>query len=556
MHSNFLRLALLAVLSTLTVAFAACGGDDSSSSDSADLGPDPVAMAPSDAPFYAEVVIRPEGSLGEDLNSALSKLLSEDDPGAKIREQLDTALAAEPDSGGITYTDDIEPWLGSRAGVFVSGYDQATQTADAAGAIAVSDADAAQAFIDKASEAGGSTETDETYEGVDYKFDKTDDTAVGIDGDFLIIGNKGGFEAAVDAGAGDSLAANADATTALDDAPDNSLFSLYVDTAAVIELVKSSPDLAEAQLQQIDQVFAQFGDGPIEAWGTVTDSTFSIGGSAPTAEGSTGPSDLVAGFPADAWLAFATANIGEQLQTQLEQFQTGFEAGFESTAPKGVDASQYDPLKLFEDQTGIDLKTDLAWIGDAGAFVQGTSIFGLGGGIVLESTDDAAASDALGKAQAALEDSRELRGQVQISPSSSGEGFSIQATGGVPIGAEVALQDGKVVAAVGADSVEDVVSPSETLDGSDRFNTARDALGDGATASFFLDFGPLVELVEGTGQATSDPGYAAAKPYIDALDFLVSGSTVDGDRTSGSLVLGVKEAEASGEDVAAAVIAP
>ena len=554
MYSNLPRLALLALLSILAIALASCGGDEDTEEESGDLGPDPVAMVPADAPFYTEIVVRPEGSLGEDLNSALSKLLSEEDPGARVREAIDQELADDPDSAGITYTDDIEPWLGSRMGVFVSGYDAETEEADAAAAIAITDAEAAQAFVDKAAEAGDETLTDETYEDVDYKTDG-DDTAVGIDGDFLLIGNPAGFEAAVDAGAGDSLADNEEAAAALAEAPDNSLFSLYADTSAIVDLIKSSGDLDQTELDQIDQVVGQFGDGPIEAWGTVTDSSFAIGGSGPTGEGSSGPSELLSGFPADSWLAFASADLGEQLQTGIEQFESSFEAGFSSNLPPGV-AAEINPFDQVEQETGVDLAKDLAWIGDVGGFVQGTSIFGLGGGLVLEATDEAAASDALGKLQTALEDSRELRGQVQIGPSSSGEGFTIQPTGGVPVGAEVVLQDGNVVAAIGANGVDDVLSPEETLEGSDRFTTASEALTDGATPTFFLDFAPIVALIEGSGQATADPDYQLAKPYIDALDYVISGSAVEGDRSTGSIVLGVKEAEASGEDVAAATITP
>ena len=103
-----------------------------------------------------------------------------------------------------------------------------------------------------------------------------------------------------------------------------------------------------------------------------------------------------------------------------------------------------------------------------------------------------------------------------------------------------------------------MLSPDETLDDSDRFNAARDTLGDDMTACVLprLRADPR-PLLESTGQAASDPDYQAAKPYLDALDFLVAGSKVDGDRTTASLVLGVKEASSdTSDDAAAAVITP
>ena len=103
---------------------------------------------------------------------------------------------------------------------------------------------------------------------------------------------------------------------------------------------------------------------------------------------------------------------------------------------------------------------------------------------------------------------------------------------------------------------EEALSPDETLADSDRFGNATEALGDDMTTSFYLDFLPILQLVESSGQAASDPDYQSAKPYLDALDFLAAGSKIDGDRALGSVVLGVREAEDDGDDAAAAAITP
>lgn len=555
MHSNPLRVALLAVLSALVLFLAACGGSDGDSGDGADAGPDPIEMAPSDVPFYAEVVVRPEGSLGDDLNSALSKLIDEDDPGAKITEAIDKEFADDPNTADFTYADDIEPWLGSRAGIFVSGLQVDTMEPDAAAVVAVTDADAAQSFIDKAIESDPeTTTTDESYEGVDYKLDE-DGAAIGIDNDFLILSTEQAFKDAVDAGAGESLADNADATSALDGAPDNSVFSIYADTGAVGDLIKSSPDLTSEQLKQIDDQIAKFGDGAIEASGSVTGDAFTFQASAPTGDEAPMPSDLITTFPADSWLAFASSDVGAQVQDQIAQFESLFRQSY-SDLPPGVKApdSQGDPLQQFEQQTGIDLEKDFAWIGDAGGFVEGTSLINLGGGLVLESNDDQAASAALDKLQAALAKSPEVRSQAKIAPNSDGDGFTISAP---PITAELAVRDGKAVAGVGSEDVDSILNPDETLDGSDRFSTATAGLGDGATPTFFLDFPPVLDLIESQEGTTDDPQYQQAAPYLHALDYVIAGSGTDGDRTTASFVLGVKESDSSGgSDVAPAVITP
>ncbi len=126
-----------------------------------------------------------------------------------------------------------------------------------------------------------------------------------------------------------------------------------------------------------------------------------------------------------------------------------------------------------------------------------------------------------------------------------------------PFTAEFAVRDSKFVVAAGSEDVASVLSPDETLADSERFSSVTGNLGDGETPTFFLDFPPLVELIESQGQASSDPDYQAAAPYLHALDYLVGGSSVADGRTTGTLVLGVKESDSSGgSDVAPAVVTP
>lgn len=549
MNTKLARLALPIALLTTTLLLAACGGDDSE--ESADLGPDPIALAPADVPFYAEVVVRPQGDLGDDLKSALTKVTGEEDPAQMVIDELNESLAENSD---MTYEDDIEPWLGSRAGIFVSGFQVDTEQPDVAVVIAATDADAAKSFADSATESDDPTE--ESYEGVDYKLDPDDGTAIGVDQDFLVIGTEQGFKDAVDAGAGESLETNGDATAALDAAPDNSILSMYVDGAKVADLLKASPELDAAQLEQLEPSLEQIPDGPVEGWAAVTDSSFSFGGSAPTPEGVPAPSEMISTFPSDAWFAVAAADVGKQIQDQIAQLQAAIEASVSEAAgqlPPGVAGKQADPTGQIEDKLGLDLGKDLGWIGDAGMFLEGTDLFGLGGALVFDSNDDEAASAALDKIEKALSRDRAFRQEAKIAPNSEGDGFTLQAP---PFTAELAVRDGKLIAAGGSEDVASVLDPEETLADSDRFTAATGALADGATPSFFLDFPPLVTLIESQGQAGDDPGYQAAAPYLHALDYLVAGSAVDGDRTAGSLVLGVKESDSSGSDVAPAVLAP
>ena len=533
-------LKLLFLLAALVAALAlsACG-DDEESVDVGDLGPDPATMAPVDAPIYAEAVIRPQGEMAENLEGALAKFGVED-PGGMLSAALDEEIASDPDSEGVTFSEDIEPWLGNRVGGFISDFDVETEEGVGAVAVAVTDPEAAQDFLAQMSESSSSDATETTYEGVDYFYDDSDDSAVGVDGDFLIAGTEDGFKQAVDAGAGDSLADDEAAAAALDEIPEDSIFSGYVDTGAVIDLVESSGALSGQQLQQFRDQTAGYEDEPVEFWTTVDDDAVTFAGSGPAPADAEEPSDLVSSFPSDAWIAVAGGNVGEQLQTSLDQFKQGFA----QQAPAGFDV---DPFAEFKQATGLDLETDFNWIGNFGAFAQGTSILGIGAGVVIESSDDEAAAATVDKLEAALGKQPEL----QITPSDSG--FSIQVPG-FPAGAEVALQDGKLVIAAGGASVDDVLSPSETLGDSDRFGEAQEALGEDLTPSFFFDFPPLFSLAESTGQTEADPSYQQAKPYLDALDYLIAGGSVDDEASSIGFVLGLREPEDS--ESTSAVLTP
>ena len=97
---------------------AGCGGDGGGTSPP--TGPDPATVTPADAPLFAEGVVRPEGDRKEALDSALSKLLATDDPGGFVVEQLDKCAGGR--DAGLTYEDDIEPWLGEQAGIFLEDF--------------------------------------------------------------------------------------------------------------------------------------------------------------------------------------------------------------------------------------------------------------------------------------------------------------------------------------------------------------------------------------------------------------------------------------------------
>jgi hypothetical protein len=224
-------------------------------------------------------------------------------------------------------------------------------------------------------------------------------------------------------------------------------------------------------------------------------------------------SPLLSDFPSDSWLAFASSDAGAALG-------------------QGLGAA--------EQALGFDLGAQLShWAGDIGGFARGTSLFGLGGALVLETSDEQASAQTLDDLKRTLSADR----SVQISPlSTPGEqGFSLSPAG-VPIQVQFVQRDGKVVVGLGSGSVDQVFSPSSTLGDSDAFKAAESSLGDDFPPVAFLDFVPLLQLIEGFQQVAQDPGYQQAKPYLDHLASLAVGGRSEGSRALVRIVLGLRDA--------------
>ena len=532
---SFLRAPVLAsILAALAaLVLAACGGDE----ESGDEGPDPATLVPADAPLYFEAVVQPEGEQEEDLNAALGKLLNTDDPGAMIRDAVESELEGE----GISFSEDVDPWLGQNAGLFLTDFSD--EDGNGAAIVAVTDEGAANDFIAKAVETGDTSFEEATYEGTTYQRGD-DQTAVGIVGDFLVIGTEDGFQGAVDASGADSLADNAEASDALNATPEGSLFSAYLDTARVLDLAVDAgavtrQDLEAATGGQLDALR----EGPVVVSADADADSMSVEFSGPAGEGETG-TEIVSTLPADSWLAFGVPAIGESIAISYQNLLDGFEAGLGDLPGAELPGGQIPDVQAELRRTlGIDLAEDLNWAGDLGAFVRGTSLFDLGAGIVIETDDEQAAQQTVDQLRKALQR------QPDLEISDTETGFQVQ-TG--PAGAEVAVEDGQVVFAIAGATLDEVVSPSETLADDEAFDSATSALGDELTAAFYVAVPPIVSLVEGSGQV--DPSFEQARPVLESISYLIAGSGVSDDRSVGRIVLGLQEGESS--EGAAATITP
>jgi hypothetical protein len=506
-----IRRGTLAVAACVLLLSAGCGGGAETTS-APFAGPDPAGVVPADAPFFLESVVRPEGDQKTALEGALSKLLATDDPGGFIVQRLDEALRNE--NAGVTYEDDIQPWLGSRGGIFFETF---TSNARGAFILSTTDAAASQKAIDKAAAADQTPERTRTYKGVDYKVDNKG-TAVGIVGSFVVFGPEAAFRDAVDAAKGSSLTESIDFTAQLAQAPDGTVAFAYADPQRVVDSLEKAGQLTAAELKAAGSQVNALLSAPASASVSVTSDRIALDASAAgSAQDLTQASSLLRGFPGDSWFAFAAG---------------------------GLDGAVGQALQGSSQQLGFDVGSQLSnWAGDVGGFARGTSVFGLGGALVVESDDEQASAQTLSDLQRGLSPNPSL----DVSPlSESGEqGFSV-APAGVPIQLQFVQREGKVIAGLGSESVDDVFAPSSTLDDSDSFKGAADALGSDFAPLVFWDFEPMFELVNGIPDTANNPGYQQAKPYLDHLDYLAVGARSERDRASVRTVLGLRESSSDG----------
>jgi hypothetical protein len=526
-----LRLGVVLGALAAAGALAACGGDDGG-----DEG-GPASVVPASAPAYVEIVVQPEGEAADDAEAALAKVTGSDDPGGDIVSLLERGSREEGDTD-FDFSEDIEPWLGERMGVYPSSLEGDTETTLV---IETTDSDAALESVREQEDATGE---EQEYEGHTFELD-SDGDAFGIVDDFLVFGPPAGFRQVVDvAEDGDPLADESKFEDSLETLPDDRLATLYAIPSDFIEAIPEDEIDPEGK-RVLLQAMGDSGDEPVLGDLTASADAVTLEFSAAGAGVETGQSELLDRVPADSWLALAFADIGEAVGRGIDQ-----------TAEAGVPGLNAETIRReFRRQTGLDLDQDIGALGDAAVFVQGTSRQSLGGALVIESKNPDASAQLLTKVQDLI--TAQAGGEVQVEPlaSTSGDqGFQITppdsngattgegaAAGELTQPITVIQRDDRIVAGYGGEAVNQALSPQgvEPLSESAVVKSATEAIGDlGIDA--FVSFGPVLELAEGAG-LSEDPDYRSAKPYLDALAFLALGTGSEDDRGVLRFTLGLTD---------------
>jgi hypothetical protein len=489
-------LALLAALSISLVSFAGCGDDQSAST--------PTSLVPAGSAVYGEVTLKPEGEQKQAVESLIEKFPGAEDAQTRVKALLEKLF--EEQGEGLSYSQDVEPWLGDKAAFFVSRV-EARDESDGAALVATEDEGKTEDAIEKATHGKGRAAS---YRDHDYTLTRGD--AAGVVDGWLVVGSRAGFKAVVDTVEdGSTIEDDERYRRAIDGIDDNRLGFLYLDME---EVLAGTPGAA----MFADQLKGAFKDPYVATFDADEDGA-EFEADMPESLGTLFPflgrgSELVGQLPADSWLALGQPDLGKTIEGFVDLF---------ARAAGGRDAIE----QQLRAATGLDLDRDvLSWMGDFGVFVRGTSVDDLNGALVVETTDESASARFIGRLRTLLR----RQGEARIGPLTApggGKGFTIHAAD-TPAPVHIFQRDGRVVLAYGNDAAADALDPAQKLADSSDFEAAADSLGGGYLVSFYLAAAPIIDLVESTG-AASDPDWQDVKPYLEPLVALIGGASGEGD---------------------------
>ncbi len=517
MRRRWIPTILLACAALPAALIAGCGGG----AGGGDVDVGPAAAVPASAALYIDGTVKPTGQTQADAQAALGKVLNTSDPGGKIVSLIEGQAKAH--GHPFNYQQDVAPWLGDQAGFFFT--DLTDNAQKGAAVIETTNPASALAFVRKVSGASETNPAPQTYNGVSYQTEPSDPTTVfGTVGDFLVTGDVEGFKAAVDADKGDSLGDNSDFKDSLDQLPTDRLGTFYTVPRTLIDAL--GPSQIDQQSQAaIEKSAGESLDKPVSGALTASADTFDVQFVGADNGVETPESSLIGDVPADSWLALGLGDLGESAKRTIDQLK---EQGLPNLE---------QGLAQVQQATGASIDQLTNALGDAVVYVRGESEKTLNGALIIQTKDP----DLTGRLLSQLQTLVQLGSQGTTKPlqlAGGGTGFQINDPTQTPQPVEIAQQGDKIVIGYGANSVARSLAPAQKLGDSRIFSTAKGQVSDLGT-DLFLDFPKVFKLAEAQG-AKSDPGYAQAKPYLNALSYLVSGSGTKGDQAELKAVVGLK----------------
>jgi Protein of unknown function (DUF3352) len=548
---------LVPALAAIALAGAGCGASPSGTSI------DPANAVPASAAVYAGAVVRPQGSLQAAARASGRALTHQADPYLRLLGALQTPGAPVPD-----FDHDVAPWLGPRAGVFLSAggsdgeaaiarlltlvkqgllgssstagsFPFAAHSVEGALVLDTRDSAKARSFVQSlAKHAGAQTST---YRGTSYQV--ANGIAFAIVARLVVIGTEPAVHAVIDttSGGGLSLAHSPGYAKLQSSAPAGALAHLYANPGAFSEANKgaTAPGAASVLSLLAGQRLLNVSLVPSNASLAVDIDAAAV---TPGASGASG--GLLAGgaeagqalgaLPGESWLAIGLADVGKTLSSNTQALAGlsslgGLLGGSGSEAAAGLNVTGLlegllTPLRALGSGSAQSRHELTSWMGSAGLFASGSGLLELKGGVVIESKDPALSRAAVGKLAALL---RKGGGSVQKTSIPGTDAAIAAHLTGLPVVLYIAdgrdaSGHGKFVIGIGEQSVAAALNPTATMSGSAALGTSAAALGEGIQPSVIVEFPTLLGLLEGVG-LSEDPTISPFVPYLRSLTTLSGG---------------------------------
>ncbi len=512
---------VIAIVGALAVAGCG-GGSDSSASGGSEL----ASLAAPGSLVFVEGDLKPSGELKANVDSVAQKVAGVKNLGDFVIGELESSAKADGES--VDFASEVEPWLGERAGIaferLVDG-----ELSEPLIAVESTNPKATQSFIDKRASTGSEPSKDVSYKGVDFKVGGSENDAVGLIGELLVLADsEKEFKAAVDASNGESLGDEDRFQEAIATTTKGSLADVYVDVGGILE---QSDDQIDPQARG---VLENSGIDPSDATAVASvipqseqiqvDLSSNLGGEkAPAGD----VSDLLGSLPANSFAAVAFSDFGEQLEEAIDSID-------ESGVPPNLKPNE---LKSTLAQGGIDLDKIAGSFEDGAVFAENANGDNVSGALVATSNSNEA-SEAIASLGTLLRGAN-VPGITAVTGKASG--FSVSNTGQLgdkPV--VVVAKDKRVAIGYGLANALVALNPGSgpTLADQASYKAAAAALGK-TPISAFVD-GPAALSLAETLVPRSKTEFWEARPYLKKISYIGIGSGTSGDLATATLIAGLK----------------
>jgi hypothetical protein len=508
----------IAALLAAALVVAGCGGGGGG-------GGEPAGVVPKTAPVYLQANLAPDGDTSEALNEVAQTVLGIDNVGEFIAEEIESSALGEGTK--VSFEEEIEPWLGEKAGLYLAGYD-GDDFHGVGFAIETSDSGEAEDFIEEQTKKNDDGTKEGEVDGHKYYEDPDEESVIGMVGDYIAFSETtSGFKEMVEAFENEGLNESEKFKEAMESAPEEGIGSVYVDIGGLIEETKSVlPPETEAffDLAQIEPKKATAVGTVIPRTGQLElDVSSNLGKSAPQAGDATAALEAL---PATATLGFASAEFGKSFSEGLEEF-----------SEQGI-PGQLEPGELGEafKELGINVKTLGESFGDLSGYLEGTDETNLGGALVIETKDATEAKNMVADIGLLLRATK-TPGVTAVNGEVSGFSIRVPELGRNPL--VVGSAGEKIVIAYGPNAAAQALrGQAKTLGDTPGFEAAKESLGS-TPMTAFVDGGPMLSLVESMLSPEELADLEEARPYLEKIDYLGIGAEAEGDTQTAKLIVGL-----------------